>query len=84
MIARVSKLKFQLNFPDFLPNHGPGHLPLDSGREDDERATVCASVASLAVSFVPEFIFWNLVGAKEKELQARPGSLMKFWDLPIL
>ena len=39
---------------DFLPNPGPERLPLDSVRGDVEFVSVFASLASLAVSFVPE------------------------------
>ena len=39
----------------------PGRLPLGSGRGDVEFACVFAPVASVAVSFVPELIFWNPV-----------------------
>ena len=62
-------------FLDFWPNPGPGRLPVDSGRGDVELAGVFASVASLAVSFVPESIRWNLAEKKVKKwLQARPGN----------
>ena len=60
-------------FLDFWPNPGPGRLPLASGRGDVEFAGVLASVASLAVSSVPEFIFWSLVKEVEKYTQARLG-----------
>jgi len=56
----VSKVKC-FSFPDSRPNPGPGRLPLDSGRGDVEFAGVFMSVASLAVSFVSECIFWNPV-----------------------
>jgi len=41
------------------PNPGPGRRPSDSGRGDVEFAGVFAPVASLAVSFVAECIFWE-------------------------
>jgi len=59
-MARVSKTKFKLCFADLLPNPGPGRIPLDSDRGDVEFASVFVSVASSAVSFVPEPICWNL------------------------
>jgi len=52
-------------FLDFSQNPGRGHLPLDSGGGDVEFAVVFVSVASLAFSFVSEFIFWNSVGTNE-------------------
>ena len=51
-------------FQGVWPNPGPGLLPLHSGRRDIEFASVFASVVSLAVSFVSECIFWNLVEKK--------------------
>ena len=51
--------KVKLFFPYFWPNPGPGGVPLDSGRGDVEFAGVCASVASVAVGFVSEFIIHN-------------------------
>jgi len=53
-------------FSGFWPNPGPGRLPLDSDRGGVESARVVASVASLAVSFGPVFIFWNLAKKKLK------------------
>jgi len=55
---------FVFFFPDFWPNHGPGRLPSDSGRGNVELTGVCASVASITVSFVSECIFWNPVRNK--------------------
>jgi len=60
-IARVSQIKCCFCFPDFGRTPGPGHLPLDSGRGDVISARVFAPVASVAVTFVSEFILWNLV-----------------------
>lgn len=64
--------KSSLNFclEEFWPNPGSECLPLDSDRRDVEFAGGFASVASLAVSLAPEFIFWNLV--KTKELKHKP------------
>ena len=53
--------KVKTSFSDFSPNAGPGRLPLDSGRRDVECACDSAPVASMAVSFVSEFTFWNPV-----------------------
>jgi len=50
--------------PGFWPNPGPGRRPLDSGRRDIEIAGVFASVATMAVSFVCECIFWKPRRAK--------------------
>ena len=48
------------SFLDLGSNPGPGRLPLESGRGNVEVLQyVFASVASLAVSFVPEFVFQN-------------------------
>lgn len=66
-INRVSKKEFGLLFPEFGPDLGPGHLQLDSGRRHVAFAAVFASVASLAVSFVPKSIFWNLADKKVKK-----------------
>jgi len=63
-IARVSKTKIKLSFLIFWPHPGPGHVLLDSGRRDVEFANVFASVASLALSFVTGYIFWNPVEVK--------------------
>jgi len=54
-------------FLDLGPSPGPGRLPLDSARRDVELASVFASVAPVAVSFMPESIFWNLVKKKHKK-----------------
>ena len=55
-------LKSNLSFfHDFGANPGPGCLPSDSGGGDIEFASVFASVASVAVSFVSGGIFWNPV-----------------------
>ena len=43
---------------------------MDSGREDVEFAGGFASVASLAVSFVPESIFWNPAENKNQKVVA--------------
>ncbi len=59
---------FKLIFPDFWPNPGPGRIPLDSACGDVEFASVFAPVASVAVSFVSEFIFWNLVNIEVKSV----------------
>ena len=55
-IARVSRIKFDVWFPDFWANPDPGHVPLDSDRRDIEFAGVAAFVASVAVRFVSEFV----------------------------
>ena len=73
-IAWASKFKFQLGFPDFKPNPGPGGLPLHASRGDIEFVVCAVPVASLAISFVFESIFWNLVG-KVQSAQTRSGSL---------
>jgi len=52
----------------FWPNPGPGRLPSDSDRRDDEFASVFAAVAFLTVSFVPKSIFWNLAETKSKNV----------------
>jgi len=58
----VSKINCKTVFSsDFWRNPGPGHLPLDSARGDVEFADAFAPVASLAVSFLSERIYWNLV-----------------------
>jgi len=44
-----------------MPHPGPGCLPVASDRPDVEIAGVFASVASVAVSCVCKFVFWNLV-----------------------
>ena len=70
-IARVRKIKFKLDFQFLLPNPGPKDLPSDSGRGDVELACVCVSVASLAVDFAPESMFWNLA---EKKVVSNTGN----------
>ena len=68
----------ELSFPGFWPNPGPGRLPLDSGRADVEFAGVFASVASAAVSFVPE----SWPRKKEKAVASKTGVLGNVfkWD----
>ncbi len=51
---------------DLWPSPGPERLPLDSGRGNVEFACVFESVASLAVSFMSECIFWNPVDNKKE------------------
>jgi len=48
-------------------NLGPGRLPLDSGRGDVEFAGAFVSVASVAVSFLPESMFSNLAEEQTKK-----------------
>ena len=71
-IVRVVRIKFQLFFPGFWPNPGPGSRPLDSGRRDAEIACVFASVAFLTVSFVRKSMFWNPV--QQKKIKVRPSN----------
>ena len=75
-IARVSKATFKFVSPDFGPNPGPGHLPLDSGRGDIEFAGVFVSVKSVAFSWVFELIFWNFVKTTTMP-RTRPGDMFE-------
>ena len=87
MESKRNEYKININkhmFLDFWPNHGPGCIPLDSARGDVQFAGVFAPVASVAVSFVSEFIFWNLV---KKQLKSRPeqdrGNKTSGGQMPI-
>jgi len=60
-VGRQNQIQTFFLFPGFWPNPGPGRVPLDSVRGDVEFAGVVTSVAYVAVNFVPEFIFWNMV-----------------------
>ena len=72
-------------FPDFWPNPGQERLQFDSGRRDVELASVFTSVASLAVSFESECIFWSPVEikvlkyaratAREESASENPGNV---------
>ena len=57
----------------FCPNPGSGRLPSDSGRGDDEFASVFASVACLTVSFVPGSIFGTLSEKVESSCKQHRG-----------
>jgi len=55
---------------------------VDSGRGGAEFAGVFEPVASLAVSFVSEFMFWQLVGGKIlKYAPAKAGGIQR--QLPL-
>ena len=67
-------LSVQLIPPICWPNPGPGRLPLESGRGDVELAGDLTYVASLAVSFMSECIFWDPVDIKKlKNARAMAG-----------
>ena len=53
------------------PNPCPGRLPWNSDLRAVELASVFASVASLAVSFVLESIFWNPGKTKKQEVASK-------------
>jgi len=76
-LARVGKIKFELFFPGFWPNLGPGRRPLDSDRRDAKFAGVFAFVAFLTISFVPNPGFGIRPKKKVKMyMRARPGYLL--------
>jgi len=74
-IARVSKLKCKLFCPDVWPNAGPGRRPLDSGCLVAEFAGVFVSVASAAVSFVSDVMFWDLATKRKEIAPSKTGNM---------